>query len=79
MGFDEKKTLGKKETGAKAALPIWMNFMATALARGRSRRDFLPIPEMTNQELPAHPVLVRRARQISISPTLPYKNAAGNK
>jgi len=51
VGFDEKKTLGNKETGARAALPIWMNFMATALPRERSPRDFLPIPEETNQEL----------------------------
>ena len=32
MGFDEKKTLGAKETGAHAALPIWMNFMTSAMA-----------------------------------------------
>ncbi|HEY2383716.1 MAG TPA: PBP1A family penicillin-binding protein [Terriglobia bacterium] len=27
VGFDEKVTLGDKETGARAALPIWMDFM----------------------------------------------------
>jgi len=32
IGFDEKKTLGAKETGARAALPIWMDFMKAALA-----------------------------------------------
>ncbi|HEX2713104.1 MAG TPA: PBP1A family penicillin-binding protein [Candidatus Acidoferrales bacterium] len=32
VGFDDKQTsLGKKETGAKAALPIWMEFMKAAL------------------------------------------------
>ncbi|MCU1296095.1 MAG: Penicillin-binding protein, partial [Acidobacteriaceae bacterium] len=31
VGFDEKKSLGAKETGARAALPIWMDFMKTAL------------------------------------------------
>jgi penicillin-binding protein 1A len=31
VGFDEKKTLGKKETGAEAALPIWIDFMNAAL------------------------------------------------
>src|ERR1700691_5489836 len=30
VGFDEKKSLGAKETGAHAALPIWMNFMSSA-------------------------------------------------
>jgi penicillin-binding protein 1A len=27
VGFDEKVTLGDKETGGKAALPMWMEFM----------------------------------------------------
>jgi len=40
LGFDEKKSLGKKETGAVAALPIWMNFMKVAVA-GREQEDFL--------------------------------------
>jgi penicillin-binding protein 1A len=50
VGFDEKKTLGDKETGAHAALPIWMDFMATALPRQGSFRTFLPIPKDTNRE-----------------------------
>jgi len=45
VGFDEKKTLGNKETGARAALPIWMDFMATALPRLGPHHDFLPSPE----------------------------------
>ena len=32
IGYDEKKTLGKKESGAHAALPMWIDFMKTALA-----------------------------------------------
>jgi len=32
MGYDEKKTLGPKESGAHAALPIWIDFMKVALA-----------------------------------------------
>ena len=43
MGFDEKKTLGAKETGAKAALPIWMDFMKVALP-GRETGQFQPAP-----------------------------------
>lgn len=34
MGFDELQTLGRYETGGRAALPIWMDFMQAAL-RGR--------------------------------------------
>jgi penicillin-binding protein 1A len=51
VGFDEKKTLGSKETGAHAALPIWMDFMATALLRQGSFRTFPPIPKGTHREL----------------------------
>jgi penicillin-binding protein 1A len=31
VGFDELKPIGEKETGAHAALPIWMDYMKTAL------------------------------------------------
>jgi penicillin-binding protein 1A len=31
VGYDEKKSLGKKETGAEAALPIWISFMDETL------------------------------------------------
>jgi len=31
IGYDEKKSLGDKETGARAALPIWIQFMNGAL------------------------------------------------
>jgi penicillin-binding protein 1A len=32
IGFDNRQTLGDKETGAKAALPMWMDFMKAAIA-----------------------------------------------
>ncbi len=31
IGFDQPQTLGRNETGAVAALPMWMAYMATAL------------------------------------------------
>jgi penicillin-binding protein 1A len=31
LGFDTAKPLGRNETGGKAALPIWIDFMKTAL------------------------------------------------
>ena len=43
VGFDEKKSLGAKETGAHAALPIWANFMTVAM-NGRDVGDFQPSP-----------------------------------
>ena len=39
VGRDAGGSLGDKETGAKAALPIWIQFMQTALA-GRSMQSF---------------------------------------
>src|SRR5664279_1644207 len=47
VGFDEKKTLGNKETGAVAALPIWMDFMRVAL-QGRESEDFPAPPPATS-------------------------------
>jgi penicillin-binding protein 1A len=32
IGFDNRQGLGEKETGAKAALPMWMDFMKVAIA-----------------------------------------------
>jgi len=30
-GFDDRQSLGEKETGARAALPMWMDFMRAAM------------------------------------------------
>jgi penicillin-binding protein 1A len=43
VGFDEKKSLGAKETGAHAGLPIWANFMTVAM-NGKDVGDFQPSP-----------------------------------
>ena len=45
VGYDEKKSLGDKETGARAALPIWMDFMQAALA-GKDPGQFQPPPPL---------------------------------
>ncbi len=46
-GFDDNKTLGWPETGAKAALPIWKGFMEAGIKRyGES--DFTPPPGIVN-------------------------------
>ncbi len=47
IGYDEKKTLGEKETGGHAALPIWMQFMTVALA-GKDPGEFQPVPAAGN-------------------------------
>ncbi|MCL4685885.1 PBP1A family penicillin-binding protein [Myxococcota bacterium] len=43
VGFDERQVLGTKETGGRAALPVWIEFMKAAHAE-RPVRDF-PVPE----------------------------------
>jgi penicillin-binding protein 1A len=43
IGFDQPKSLGSKETGGAAALPIWIDYMKTALQG--VPEQFLPEPE----------------------------------
>jgi penicillin-binding protein 1A len=43
IGYDEKKSLGPKESGARAALPMWIDFMKVALA-GKDPGEFQPPP-----------------------------------
>jgi penicillin-binding protein 1A len=40
VGFDSRESLGDKETGAKAALPIWMTVMRQAIL-GKENEQFL--------------------------------------
>ncbi len=40
VGYDNNQSLGEKETGARAALPIWMTWMKAAIA-GKDDEQFL--------------------------------------
>jgi penicillin-binding protein 1A len=42
VGYDDRRPLGRRESGAKAALPVWIELMGTAL-RGRPVVEF-PVP-----------------------------------
>jgi penicillin-binding protein 1A len=46
VGFDDKSSLGKDETGARAALPIWVSFMNQAL-KGTPVQSFKVPPGVT--------------------------------
>ena len=49
VGFDDKQiSLGKKETGARAALPIWMEFMKAAL-NGKPEVEFANVVSLEQQ------------------------------
>jgi penicillin-binding protein 1A len=50
VGYDDKQiSLGKKETGARAALPIWLEFMKAAL-EGQPALDFANVVPLEQQE-----------------------------
>jgi penicillin-binding protein 1A len=66
LGYDEKKSLGPKETGALAALPIWIDFMKSALA-GKDAGEFQLPPE-----LPPNPV----AQKVDTPDTAPAADEA---
>jgi len=51
MGFDEKKTLGAKESGGHAALPLWISFMKSALA-GKDPGQFPAAPSVATAASP---------------------------
>src|SRR5271157_2121811 len=47
-GFDDKaRSLGSKETGAAAALPIWIDFMKAAI-KGHDHEDFSAAPALVS-------------------------------
>jgi penicillin-binding protein 1A len=71
VGFDEKKTLGPKETGSLAALPIWINFMKTAL-QGRDNENFAS----PNDEIPAPELGMKVAKSGEAAPAVPAVVAA---
>ena len=57
VGYDDKQiSLGKKETGARAALPIWLEFMKTSL-EGQPVLDFANVIPLEQQAI-EHKVLV---------------------
>jgi len=63
VGFDEKRTLGAKETGARAALPIWLNFM-TAATSGKmweTSNCRPPCPTLSKKSI--RPILPRRRKK----------------
>jgi penicillin-binding protein 1A len=49
IGYDDRATLGKGETGARAALPMWMDFMRAAIA-GKDGEKF-PVGDMPKKVL----------------------------
>src|SRR4029077_15978828 len=49
VGFDDHRTLGEKEEGARVALPIWLEFMGTVL-KAKPAEDFAHSPLLTRPD-----------------------------
>lgn len=50
VGFDDFSSLGRGEFGAKAALPIWINYMRVALD-GKAETPFVPPPGISTARI----------------------------
>ncbi|MGP8269007.1 MAG: penicillin-binding protein 1A [Terracidiphilus sp.] len=90
VGYDSNQSLGKKETGAKAALPIWMAVMREAIV-GKDDEQFLgdeesPPLHQAATEIPANPGVGPNRRnpasatgspvRMRVAPALPVPAAA---
>ncbi len=62
VGFDSRESLGEKETGARAALPIWMTIMKQAI-QGKDNEHFL------GDDTPQPKPLLRAAAVVPDKPT----------
>ena len=70
VGFDTNQSLGEKETGARAALPIWMTWMRAAIS-GKDDEKFLG-DEMDKPALKASAQPPAKPRVIGLS-AMPVK------
>ena len=55
IGFDNRQSLGEKETGARAALPIWIDFMKVAIASKPNETFAQPNAPKRELEVAAEP------------------------
>jgi penicillin-binding protein 1A len=53
MGYDQPRSMGRSETGAQSALPIWMNFMGSALKGSPQKGWAMPAGIITARIDPA--------------------------
>ena len=72
IGFDARKSLGPKETGARAALPVWIDFMSTAVAKRDTGRDFPPPPKDTT-------LVTQASDRRMVSPESPASEVDGHR
>jgi penicillin-binding protein 1A len=71
VGFDDNRSLGDKETGAQAAVPIFIDFMQQVVKGGLQPKDDFKIPEN------AHFALVNGIREAFQPGTEPAEDPLG--
>jgi len=78
VGYDSRQSLGEKETGAKAALPIWMTFMKAAIAGKDSERFLADSDDSDSQKATAEPPAKPQVKPAlaPVRQTVPAKPAA---
>ena len=69
VGYDDNKTLGDKETGARAALPIWMDFMRAAIVPHPDEYFLGEEPGSATEQVAAYPTRASAPR----SPSAPAR------
>jgi penicillin-binding protein 1A len=67
VGYDSRQTLGEKENGAKAALPIWMDFMKAAIA-GKENESFPGVPTSRSAGTSTQVMIAAPAAPIAVNP-----------
>jgi penicillin-binding protein 1A len=72
VGYDSRQSLGDKETGSRAALPIWMNVMRVAI-QGKDNEKFL-----ADQNGNAQPQAASPSPAPSANPQPPAKSGAAS-
>ncbi len=69
VGFDDHRPLGERETGAVAALPLWIDFMRAALD-DRLERDYYKPPNIVSASIdPANGLLAHPGAENAVSET----------
>ncbi|MDR3674490.1 MAG: PBP1A family penicillin-binding protein [Acidobacteriota bacterium] len=69
VGFDDHRTLGPKEEGARVALPIWLDFMQQ-ITNDKPAEDFVHSPLLTNPEQ-VKEILADATPERLLAPTAP--------
>jgi penicillin-binding protein 1A len=77
VGYDSRESLGEKETGAKAALPIWMTFMKAAIA-GKDGEKFPGDDAIKPADRVLPPLPQKQAIRIGSGGVKPDAKPAGN-